>query len=84
MTSTRSSYFEHPTPALYGFKSYISMPIIRTDGRFFGTLCAIDLRPAQLENSEIVATFKLFAELITFHLDAIDLLAVSEATLSNE
>ena len=41
-------YASHPTPALYGFQSYISMPIIMPDGRFFGTLCAIDPRPARL------------------------------------
>jgi signal transduction histidine kinase len=80
----KSSFLTHPTPALYGFKSYISMPIVLPDGRFFGTLCAIDPRPAQLENPEIVAMFKLFAELIAFHLDAIDRVAVSEASLSNE
>jgi GAF domain-containing protein len=28
----------HPTPAMYGFQSYISMPIVRADGTFFGTL----------------------------------------------
>ena len=28
----------HPTPRMYGFQSYISMPIVRPDGRFFGTL----------------------------------------------
>ena len=32
----------HHTPALYGFKSYVSVPIVLEDGRFFGTLCAID------------------------------------------
>ena len=37
-------YCGHPTPALYGFQSYISMPIILSNGRFFGTLCAIDPR----------------------------------------
>ena len=40
-----TSYCGHPTPAMYGFQSYISMPIILADGRFFGTLCAIDPRP---------------------------------------
>ena len=39
------AYRGHPTPALYGFQSYISMPICRRDGAFFGTLCAIDPRP---------------------------------------
>lgn len=32
----------HHTPAMYGFQSYISIPILLADGRFFGTLCAID------------------------------------------
>ena len=51
----------HPTPALYGFQSYISMPIIRADGSFFGTLCAIDPRPVLLRTPQTIAMFKLFA-----------------------
>src|SRR5689334_4692660 len=39
-------YCSHHTPAMYGFQSYISMPIILKNGQFFGTLCAIDPRPA--------------------------------------
>ncbi len=74
----------HPTPAMYGFQSYISVPIILTDGKFFGTLCAIDRRPARLNNPETVGTFKLFAELIAVHLNAFDRLDASEATLSSE
>jgi GAF domain-containing protein len=35
-------FCRHPTPELYGFQSYISVPIVLSDGRFFGTLCAID------------------------------------------
>ena len=42
------TYCGHPTPAMYGFKSYISMPVVRADGTVFGTLCAIDPRPARL------------------------------------
>jgi GAF domain-containing protein len=34
----------HPTPAMYGFQSYISVPILLPNGSFFGTLCAIDPR----------------------------------------
>src|ERR1700761_1247983 len=30
-------YCGHPTPALYGFRSYISVPITRKNGVFFGT-----------------------------------------------
>jgi GAF domain-containing protein len=47
----------HPTPAMYGFQSYISMPIVRTDGSFFGTLCAIDPRPAVLKTPQTIAMF---------------------------
>jgi len=65
-------------------KSFISMPIELPDGEFFGTLCAIDPRPARVNTPEIVGTFKLFAELIAFHLDASRRLAISEAALSRE
>jgi signal transduction histidine kinase len=74
-------YCGHPTPAMYGFQSYISMPIILPDGRFFGTLCAIDPRPARIQTPEVVGMFKLFAELIAFHLSAIEQVATSEARL---
>ncbi len=74
----------HPTPAMYGFQSYISMPIVLPDGRFFGTLCAIDPRPAKVDTPETVGMFKLFAELIAFHLDANERLAATAAVLGNE
>ncbi len=69
----------HPTPAMYGFRSYVSMPIIRKDGEFFGTLCAIDPRPAKVSTPETIGMFRLFAELIAFHLDADEKLAAAEA-----
>ena len=71
----------HRTPALYGFQSYISMPIMLPDGTFFGTLCAIDPRPARLNRPEIIGMFKLFADLVAFHLEAQRRLAESEAVL---
>jgi GAF domain-containing protein len=74
----------HHTPAMYGFQSYISMPIFLKDGRFFGTLCAIDPQPAKLNNPEVTGMFKLFAELIGTHLDALDRVTVSEAMLLDE
>jgi hypothetical protein len=73
----------HPTPAQYGFQSYISQPIFR-DGKFFGTLCAIDPRPAQLKNPAVTGMFKLFAELIAQHMESHDRLAESQAQLLNE
>jgi transcriptional regulator with XRE-family HTH domain len=63
-------FSSHRTPAMYGFKSYISMPIIRQDGTFFGTLCAIDPKPAKLNNPETINMFKLFADLISVHLNS--------------
>lgn len=63
-------YSSHHTPAIYGLQSYISVPIILPDGTFFGTLCAIDAKPNKLSNPHTLATFKLFAELIAYHLDA--------------
>lgn len=69
------TFRNHHTPAQYGFQSYISVPIIRKNGTFFGTLCAIDPRPARLENPETVGMFTLFAELIATQLDASDRLA---------
>ncbi|HZZ68415.1 MAG TPA: GAF domain-containing sensor histidine kinase [Phenylobacterium sp.] len=73
----------HPTPAQYGFQSYISQPIFR-DGQFFGTLCAIDPRPAQLKNPAVMGMFKLFAELIAQHMESQDRLAESQAQLLSE
>jgi signal transduction histidine kinase len=64
------NYANHHTPLQYGFRSYISMPIVLRDGTFFGTLCAIDQKPAQLNNPQIIGMFRLFADLIAFHLDA--------------
>jgi signal transduction histidine kinase len=74
-------YSKHNTPALYGFQSYISMPIVRANGKFFGTLCSIDPRPAKLNRPEVIGMFKLFADLIAFHLDAQDRIAESEKAL---
>jgi signal transduction histidine kinase len=79
-----TAYVGHHTPAQYGFQSYISMPIVLSDGTFFGTLCAIDPRPARLNNPQTIGMFKLFAELIATHLEAVDRVAASEATLLSE
>jgi signal transduction histidine kinase len=75
------AYCGHPTPAMYGFESYISIPIVLANGTFFGTLCAIDPRPARLSAPETVGMFKLFSELISTQLDSVRKLAESEAKL---
>ena len=77
-------YADHHTPRLYGLQSYISVPIVLTDGSFFGTLCAIDSAPAKLNNPATVGMFRLFAELIAHHLDSDRALTQSRAELAEE
>ena len=52
----------HPAPALYGFKSYVSLPIVLSDGSFYGTLCAIDPHPRKLARGDTVPMLKQFAD----------------------
>ncbi len=72
---------DHHTPKMYGLQSYISFPIILKDGSFFGTLCAIDSKPASVNKPEVRGTFKLFAELLAFHLDSMQLIDRSHSAL---
>jgi signal transduction histidine kinase len=74
-------FHDHHTPRTYGLQSYISIPIYRRQREFFGTLCAIDPRPAKVKNPQTINMFRLFAELIASHLDAQDRLAASDAAL---
>lgn len=75
--SEDTHYCQHHTPMMYGFQSYISVPIVLKTGEFFGTLCAIDPRPAELNNSKTIGMFNLFADLISFHLQSLDLMEQS-------
>ncbi len=77
-------YACHHTPLLYGFQSYISVPIILKDGNLFGTLCAIDPNPANLKNSRALEMFHLFAELISFHISAGEKLQLAHSNLQEE
>lgn len=52
----------HPTPIIYGFKSYASLPLYLDDGSFFGTLCAVDPEPHTLSTSAIVAVLETHAK----------------------
>jgi signal transduction histidine kinase len=60
----------HPTPKMYGFESYISIPIMLSDDSFFGTLCAVDPTPAKLDDPNLVQTFQLFTKLIASQFEA--------------
>jgi hypothetical protein len=57
-------YCDHPTPLLYGFESYIAVPIVLADGVFFGTLCAADKRPVLVSEPRIRFMFACVARLI--------------------
>lgn len=77
-------YAGHHTPLMYGFQSYISVPITLKNGNFFGTLCAIDPKPAKLKNPTIIGMFTIFGELIASHLDALEQVAEAEKELKKE
>jgi signal transduction histidine kinase len=76
-------YSTHHTPLAYGLESYISLPIVLADGRFFGTLCAIDSVPADLDDPAIVKTLTLFSQLIAMSLDTQGHLDTARAELSD-
>ncbi|HEY4126220.1 MAG TPA: GAF domain-containing sensor histidine kinase [Rhizomicrobium sp.] len=79
-----AEFANDPSPALYGFQSCITVPIVLRDGSFFGTLCAIDPKPAQLRNPQTLGMFRMFADLIALHLDADARAQASEADLMGE
>jgi signal transduction histidine kinase len=63
-------YCDHHTPRLYGIESYISVPIVMPNGVYFGNLCAIDPKPAEVKVERIISMFKLFAEMVAYQLHA--------------
>ncbi|OMQ11593.1 ATP-binding protein [[Flexibacter] sp. ATCC 35103] len=77
-------YHNHHTPAMYKLQSYISVPIIRKDGSFFGTLCAIDPKPNSLKEFKVREMFNLFADLIAFHLTVIEQETENEIALKEK
>ena len=58
----------HPMPVIYGFKSYVSLPLVMPDGRFFGTLCALDMHERRVSADDTVAALKAHAERIVARL----------------
>ncbi|OOG49151.1 GAF domain-containing sensor histidine kinase [Rhodanobacter sp. C01] len=68
--SSDPRFSRHPVPKMYGFESYVSIPIFRVDGEFFGTLCALDPLPAKLDDPNVVKTLELFAKLIAAELES--------------
>lgn len=77
-------FCNHPTPAMYGFQSYISVPIMRKDGSFFGTLCAIDPLPNKLKTASVIEMFNTFSKLISYHINSTDEIIKSKLSLLTE
>lgn len=74
-------YRDHHTPRIYQIESYISVPIIRPDGTYFGNLCAIDPRPAVVSDPRTVTMFTVFADLIALQLESEDRQVATESAL---
>lgn len=77
-------YLDHHTPKIYGFRSYLSIPIFRPDGTFFGTLCALDSEPNRLDDERILKMVRLFAQLIGDSLHVEDKLHETQEQLAQE
>lgn len=52
--ATDDVYRNHPIAAQFGIVSYASIPIFRSNGSFFGTLCAIDTEPRDVKHPALL------------------------------
>ena len=77
-------YRTHRMIKLYRVESYVSVPIIMADGRYFGSLCALDSDPAELAQPRVLSMFNRFAHLIGSQLDAQLTQEQEHAALVNE
>lgn len=82
--ATDEVYKGHPIAAKFGIVSYASIPIFRSDGTFFGTLCAIDTVPRDLNNPRAIAMLEMFADLIGRGLETEERLEAQEQLLEYE
>jgi hypothetical protein len=62
-------YCHYEAPKRYQIESYVSVPIIRANGGYFGNLSALDPRPAKVAEPRILSMFTEFAALIALQLD---------------
>ncbi|HCN46373.1 MAG TPA: histidine kinase [Pseudomonas sp.] len=77
-------YQDHPTPRLYGFESYIAVPVFRSDGSFFGTICALDPLPRPLKGSAIQPMMEAFARLLSIQIESEQSVQRTEIALEKE
>jgi signal transduction histidine kinase len=67
--SVHADYCNHHTIKRYKIESYVSVPIVLKNGRYFGNLCAIDPAPAKVADPKVLSMFTRFAALIALALD---------------
>lgn len=63
-------YAQHPVLVEHAFRSYVSVPLCVPGGQPFGALCAMDTRPASVDDERILGSLRLYAELLALHIDA--------------
>ena len=61
---------DNPIPGMYGFRSYISVPLMLTDGSIFGTLCTLDPEPKPVDEQQ-VQSMNDVAALVAAQIDAL-------------
>jgi signal transduction histidine kinase len=71
-------------PALRSMKSFISVPIIVSNGQHFGVLCALDSKLASLGEPRILSMFREFAALIASQLEQQSIRAREQTALLDE
>ncbi|WP_069299386.1 GAF domain-containing sensor histidine kinase [Neptunicoccus sediminis] len=82
--ATDAVYLNHPIAAQFGIVSYASIPIHRSDGSFFGTLCAIDTVPRNVKHPRVVAMLEMFADAIGKSLETEERLETQEKLVEQE
>ncbi len=82
--ATDDVYRGHPIATNFGIVSYASIPIYRSDGSFFGTLCAIDIEPREVKHPRVVAMLEMFASVISQGLETQEQLAAQELLIEKE
>lgn len=82
--SEDATYLDHPAPRTYGFESYIAVPVFRSDGSFFGTICAFDPQPQSLKGSAIQPMMEAFARLLTIQIESEESAQRTEIALEKE
>lgn len=82
--SAQPEWCGHHVPKLYGFQSYIAVPVVRSNGEIFGTLCALSAEPVKISGTGTLPAFEAFARLIALQLDTEERLHQSQRLLLDE